>query len=387
MIWILLVCSFLLSLFIAFLFILNKKNLNIWIVSYIKQLFRKEEKAEGPVHLMFCFVDHFEPQWNSPKSIDIERVRVDRWLNDYPLVAGKHKDADGNYPQHTFFYPIEEYRKEHLDKIQSLCEMGYGEIEVHLHHHDDTPENLRQTIEGFKSVLVEDHNSLSFDPDGNVGFAFIHGNWALDNSHPEGMHCGINDELKILNELGCYVDMTLPSAPGPTQTSTINSIYMAHDDLEKPKSHDKGDIVKVGKELDGDLMIVQGPLSLDWKNRKKKILPTIENSDIRDSFPPSEDRVDLWVDQKIHVKGRPEWVFIKIHTHGTQDDSIDTLLGEPVDKMFSYLEAKYNDGESYVLHYVNAREVYNIIKAARDGKSGNPNDYRDYWYKMRAGSK
>src|SRR3546814_20317333 len=46
--------------------------------------------------------------------------------------------------------------------------------------------------------------------------------------------------------------------------------------------------------------------------------------------------------------------------------------------MFSYLEDRYNDGERYVLHYVTAREVHNIIKAAEAGHGGDPNDYRDF---------
>jgi hypothetical protein len=47
--------------------------------------------------------------------------------------------------------------------------------------------------------------------------------------------------------------------------------------------------------------------------------------------------------------------------------------------LFSYLEDRYNDGKDYVLHYVNSREMYNIIKAAEEGKQGNPNNYRDYF--------
>jgi hypothetical protein len=67
-----------------------------------------------------------------------------------------------------------------------------------------------------------------------------------------------------------------------------------------------------------------------------------------------------------------------VHTHGTQDRDIDALLGAPVDAMFGHLETKYNDGKNYVLHYVNSREQFNIIKAAEAGKAGNPNAYRDY---------
>jgi hypothetical protein len=57
---------------------------------------------------------------------------------------------------------------------------------------------------------------------------------------------------------------------------------------------------------------------------------------------------------------------------------MDTLLGKAVDDMYSYLEQNYNDGSRYLLHYVTAREMYNIVKAAEDGHAGNPNAYRDY---------
>ncbi len=125
-------------------------------------------------------------------------------------------------------------------------------------------------------------------------------------------------------------------------------------------------------------MIIQGPLWLNWRNRKGGLLPRIEAGDIRHEIPPSNERVDLWVNTNIHVKGKPEWIFIKIHTHGTQEHDMDTLLGRPVDNMFSYLESAYNDGKKYVLHYVSSRELYNIVKAAEAGETGSPNEYRDY---------
>lgn len=57
---------------------------------------------------------------------------------------------------------------------------------------------------------------------------------------------------------------------------------------------------------------------------------------------------------------------------------MDTLLGQPVDDMHTYLETAYNDGRKHVLHYVTAREMYNIAKAAEAGKTGNPGLYRDF---------
>jgi hypothetical protein len=46
--------------------------------------------------------------------------------------------------------------------------------------------------------------------------------------------------------------------------------------------------------------------------------------------------------------------------------------------MHRALTGLYNDGKSWVLHYVTAREMFNIAMAAMEGKSGNPAEYRDY---------
>ncbi len=364
---------------VLFLVVTYKKNIIWWLPSYIMGVLSRPTVKGKPVHIMFCFVDHFEPAWRT-KDIEVERQRVDRWHDGYPKMADGHKDADGCFPKHTFFYPEEEYREEHLSKISDLCERGYGEVEIHLHHHDDTETNFRDTINSFKDTLNDKHGMLSKDSAGDIKYVFIHGNWALDNSDPTGNNCGINNELILLNETGCIGDMTYPSAPHPTQPSKVNSIYMAVDDAHKPKSFNSGIDVQVGVDMVGDTLMVEGPLGFDFYNAKWGLMPRIENGDIRKTQPPTNHRVDNWVNRHIHVKGREDWVFIKIHTHGTQDSDMDTLLCDKMSDMHDYLESKYNDGENYVLHYVSAREMINIVHAARDGKDENPNLYRDYKY-------
>jgi hypothetical protein len=355
---------------------IRARNMQYWLWGYLTR--PKVPKVSGPVHVMFCFVDHFEPNWGRV-DMDTQRRRVDRWCTDYRALASRHRDADGRVPQHSFFYPEEEYVEEHLDKIESLCADGYGEIEIHLHHDNDTPDNFVATIDRFNRLLHDKHNALPRDPvTGQLRFAFIHGNWCLDNSRADGRWCGINNELILLRELGCYADFTLPSAPSDTQTRLSNAIYYATDDPHKCKSHDTGVRMRVGGTPSGDLLIIQGVLGLNWKNRRFGIIPRIENSDIRRGSPPTPSRVDQWVRTGIHVEGRPEWIFIKIHTHGTQEGDMDTLLGQPVDAMHDYLESTYNDGRDYVLHYVSAREMYNIAKAAEAGMTGDPGRYRDF---------
>lgn len=385
---------------------LRRRNALHWFPSYVAGLRRRPAASSGgPVHVMFCFVDHFEPQWRRP-DYATEVARVERWCREYRALAARHRDADGCAPKHTFFYPEEEYRPEHLDALAALCAEGLGEIEVHLHHDGDTSAGLREKLERFTRTLRERHGALAdaplpasgpasalgprpvsepafgaapgAAPGTGLAWAFIHGNWALDNSDPTGRWCGVNDELRVLAEAGCYADFTLPSAPSPTQTRKINSIYYATDDPKRPKSHDDGTDVRVGGASSGDLMIVQGVLGWDWRSRKWGVIPRIENSDVRAAQPPRRERVDYWVRTGVHVRGRPEWVFVKIHTHGAQETDMPALLGDPADEMHAYLEERYNDGADYVLHYVSAREMFNIIKAAEAGENGDPGLFRDY---------
>ena len=97
-----------------------------------------------------------------------------------------------------------------------------------------------------------------------------------------------------------------------------------------------------------------------------------------DGRPPvSTKRVDWWVRTGIHVKGREDCVIIKTHTHGAAD--VDASLGKEMDEILSYLETRYNDGQNYILHYVTARELYNIIKAMEAGKLGKTAEhYRNF---------
>src|SRR5262249_45184792 len=78
---------------------------------------------------------------------------------------------------------------------------------------------------------------------------------------------------------------------------------------------------------------------------------------------------------RIHVKGRPEWVFVKLHCHGLQSKKL--FSSSRIREMFKRMIDEWNHGE-YRLHFVNSREAYNIVKAAENGETGNPAAYFDY---------
>lgn len=350
-----------------------------WILSYFVGRLKKPfvPKHSEKKHIFLCICDHFEPLYNkADQNQGLQRIKT--WVESYPSIAAKYKDSNGISPKHNFFYPIEEYQPEYLDLLAELCHKGYGEVEVHLHHNNDTADNLRKTLLDYKKILVERHGLLSKDKTtGGIKYGFVHGNWALDNSRPDGRWCGINNELDILRETGCYADFTMPSAPDPTQTTKINSIYYAIDNPQMPKSHNSGIDVMEGKGSQKGLLMVQGPLMLNWKSRKWGIFPRIENGSIGFDNPVNLDRIKLWIDAGIHVVDKPEYIFIKIHTHGCQEMNMNYLLRDGLDNLF-YMFSDYCKKQNYELHFVTAREMVNIIRAFEDGFSRQVAEIRDY---------
>ncbi len=354
------------------------RGAHLWLPGYVRHAVRRRPPVAGVIDILFCVADHYEPGRKQP-GLDVERARVRAWLDRYPRIAGQFRDADGRPPRHTFFYPIEEYRREHLDGLAALCGQGFGEVEIHLHHDCDTSENLTASLRDFVHCLAAGHGLLARRRDGEATYAFIHGNWALDNSRPDGRWCGVNDEITVLLNTGCYADMTMPAAPELAQTRTVNSIYYAVDDPARPKSHDIGTPAKVGRASSAEeLLLVQGPLALDWINRKAGVVPRLDAASIDASNPPTLDRFRRRVRTGISVSGRPEWIFIKAHTHGAAEPNAAVLLGPAMERFHRDITTHFNDGRSYRLHYVTAREMVNVIRAAEAGERGNAGAFRDY---------
>ena len=329
---------------------------------------------------MFAFVDHFEPgNRNAPP--EQQKARVDAWVQGYPILASKHRDSDGICPQHTFFFPPHYDTHDHLERIVELCSCGFGEVEMHLHH--DRQEPWPDDEVSLKNKILDCIEAYSRYgvfclPNERKGYAFIHGDWALANSLREGQHCGVNDELSILESTGCYADFTFPVS-NESQPKMANTIFYGSSYPLYPKGYNNHPIpAKVGVKNSKGLLFVQGVIGLRWKSRTHKFKPSIEQSNVDINDQPISGRIDYWIEKAIHVKGKPEWVFIKIHTHGSREEDRELLLGKGCEEMYSYLETKYNDREKYFLHYVSAREMYNIIKAAEDGLIGWPGRYRNY---------
>ncbi len=326
---------------------------------------------DEPLHVFISVCDHYEPD-NARPARHVADARVARWCEEYPQRFGCFEDTRGRAPQHSFFYPQDEYFvPEYLDQLRDLCESGFGDVEIHLHHDNDTEDGLREKLESFRDTLYHRHGLLRRDPVTNeISYGFIHGNWALCNSRDDGRWCGVNDELTILRETGCYADFTMPSAPEATQTQIINSIYYGASDKRAPKGHDRGTRAAVGiAPPPRHLMLVQGPLTLDWQDRRRDLVvtPRIENGDLLHRRPPSWARFEQWLRCGVHVAGRPDWCFIKLHTHGCKDGNIDTLLGEQTEAFHRELRAYAARHLNFHFYYVTAFEMAQMVHQAENG--------------------
>jgi hypothetical protein len=349
---------------------LFRKGLHRWALPNLLQTFRRRAPGAGePVHVLLCIADHYEPKLGRPTA-EVADGRVNSWVEHYPRLFGRFRDSDGRPPRHTFFYPPEEYEPEYLDALAELCRAGFGEVEVHLHHDNDTADNLRRTLLEYRDLLAGRHGLLARRRNGEPAYAFIHGNWALCNSRPDGRWCGVNNELTILRETGCYVDMTMPSAPSPTQTRKINSIYYAIDRPGRPRSHERGMDAGSGPAPEGALLLIQGPLLLDWRRARFGIIPRIENACLQGNQAPDMHRLDAWLRARVRVPARPDWYFVKLHTHGAPEKNQKVLLGEPMIRFHEGLAERAASDPNFHYHYVTAREMYNLVKAAEAGWSG-----------------
>jgi hypothetical protein len=354
---------------------LTSRHLDRWLGGYGLHVLRNlaPSRVTGPRHVLFSMCDHYEPLWGGAGR-EQGGERVARWEREYPALASEFRDADGRPPKHTFFFPGEQYSAPYLAALGRLVRAGLGEVELHLHHDGDDAAKLEHDIREYLHAYAE-HGLFSRDDSGRLRYGFIHGNWCLANSRRDARYCGVDSELEVLFETGCYADFTFPSAPDETQPRIVNQIYWPTGDRLHARSHEQGVRARVGQAMDDRLLMIQGPLAL--ARREGRYGLRIENAAVTARDPATASRVKTWVSQNIHVEGRPEWLFVKCHTHGAPDAQAESLLGEPGRNMHRALRA-YNDGRQFVLHYVSAREMFNIALAGMHGLRGDPNDFRDY---------
>ena len=303
-----------------------KQNLP-WLVRYpfVRANSFLQSKSDGQKHIIFTVANHFEPSWSADGLLDLDTQK--RRLGEYHKLARKTgeavRDTDGTKFRHTNFYPAEQYDSKILEQMAEMQAEGLGEVEIHLHHgveKPDTAENLRNVLTEFRDCLAEEHKCLSrFDGRSKPMYAFVHGNLALANSCG-GKFCGVDGEMQILRDTGCYVDMTLPSAPDETQVPMLNKIYECGLPLTEKMPHRMGKNVRVNGNEPQLPLIFTGPLVFNWTRRIKGLpVPRIDDGALVDNQPMDLARLNRWLSVNVTVRNRPDWIFVKLYCHGFFD--------------------------------------------------------------------
>jgi hypothetical protein len=308
------------------------RHAELWFAPYLKQRARRAVQGLPPERVWLTIADHYEPL-GMGVGIAKARERVAQWRDRWPRIsADGPTDSAGQQPQYTFFYPQEEYHKELLETIAQMVRGGVGDVEVHLHHDHETPDAFRGKVNEFCARLSEEHGLLR-KRDGRTVFGFIHGNWALDNSRPDGKWCGLKGEIALLRELGCYADFTMPSIPSPTQSRLVNRIFWCTQDPSgRPKSFDHGVDAEVGAGERGDLLMITGPVGV--RMEKGRLIPRVESGEIAGYDPPTRERVRQWFEDA-PVIGRD--LFLKLHTHGAVERNLEPLLRNGLEDVFRWV--------------------------------------------------
>lgn len=336
------------------------RHAEIWFPGYLGSRMQRLLHPTSPKRVWLAMCDHFEPLWAKPDIITA-RNRVTLWRRKWPEIAARvTRDSARAAPKHTFFFPQEEYRPEFLEALVELTRAGVADVEVHIHHEGEGRVEFIRKMTCFCRVLHEEHGLLRSREDGRLAFGFIHGNWALDNSLPRGRWCGLNDEISILRDLGCYADFTMPSGNSPSQASTVNTVYWSTDDPLRSKSHDTGVPAAVSGGVKGDLLMIPGPLGLRWRDRP---LPRMETGELASTDLPTPYRVKRWFELAPRLG---EEVFVKLYTHGAQEKNSSVLLGGGLERMFSLVAAEA-DARGWQFYWVSAWEMYRSIDAVVRG--------------------
>jgi hypothetical protein len=357
-----------------------------WLPEFIWQRCIRRLPEIRPIHLIIGVADHFEPSIqpevpNTYTDRQTQMRRLKKWCREYPAALGAWRDDEGRPFRHTYFFPAEQYDEDLIDCLAEHCQAGWGEIEIHLHHgvgSPDTGQNTRQKLLEFRDALAARGCLSRLNGVGSPRYAFVHGNSALANS-AQGRFCGVDDEMQILADTGCYADFTLPSAPSSAQVSKINALYECSTPLHRRAPHRRGRDLKCGRPPTIFPLIIQGPLLVDLgRQRRRWPFAGIENGELTTVNPPTMRRLRLWQKAAITVRGRPDWIFIKLHCHGMDPRDEPTLLGAPVQEFLRELVGHPCQGREYLVHFVTSREMANLILAACDGLTGDPRQYRDY---------
>ena len=146
---------------------------------------------------------------------------------------------------------------------------------------------------------------------------------------------------------------------------------MKQDHIDRPD-------VRVGSKPQLPI-IFTGPLVFDWSRRVRGLpVPRLEDGALAENYPLTLNRFNNWRNAHISVAGRPEWIFIKLYSHGFFEWDQDAMIGEQLKRFMTEVLELSERTREFKVHFASAREAFNMVMAAVDGLDGEPGEYRDH---------
>jgi len=90
------------------------------------------------------------------------------------------------------------------------------------------------------------------------------------------------------------------------------------------------------------------------------------------------ERLNLWLRARVQMPSRPDWYFVKLYMHGAKEEDRRVILGQPLVRFHSDLARRAAIDPCFHFHYVTAREMYNLVRAAEAGWSNDVQEARDF---------
>lgn len=363
MFWIIIIGAYIIFYACVLTVLLYHKRVNTWVPQYMGRLV-KGHRRNGPIHLLVLIANIFDPYVGGASREEGCR-RMVSWERRMAEIASRYRDSDGNPPQHTWFVPIAMKDTDCLFRISKMCFDGFGEIGIYI-----PPETNH---EAFHNKLKDSLQSIS-----QFGGCVIH-----DKDKGRRNSFGVigdenNSTIPFLPAEGCYADFTGPPIEG-IHGSYFSQIYH-YLRYSENTSHIIDPSLSIYRESSSPLglMMIPGSVGINWFDWSNLFFPNFETGSVCRRTLPYSLRTRLWIRSAAALPGRPDWIVIKLFTRGCEPANEEILLGKYTHRIYKEFERFARGGHPCYLHYVSGRELYNIIRAAESGCSGNPHMMRDW---------
>ena len=194
-------------------------------------------------------------------------------------------------PQRNF----PKYKPEYLDPLAKFTQDGIGDVDIHIHHNCEGEEKFLDKMCGFIEVYAKAWLAAAARRQNRVR---LHSRQlGAGQLASRQTWCGLNNEITLLRDLGCYADFTMPSGASPTQGRVVNQIYWVNDDLTSRARMIAGQ-VRTGQPGQGDLLITG-----DGAAVAQRFVPRLETGEIAWQDFPTPYRISRWLDLAPHQPG------------------------------------------------------------------------------------